>query len=67
MQNRYADLEYQGISDTKPIYYFSIIDVYYNPELIESSFNHNYERSQINGDENKELSLNDYLNVIKKI
>ena len=64
--NRYDDLEYQGISDTKPIYYFSIIDVYYNPELIESSFNHNYERYQINGDKNKELSLNDYLNVIKE-
>ena len=38
-----------------------------NPELIESSFNHNYERYQINGDKNKELSLNDYLYVIKKI
>ena len=66
VQNRYDDLEYQGISDIKPIYYFSIINEYYNPELIESSFDHNYERYHINGDKNKELSLNDYLNTIKE-
>ena len=44
MHNNYDDLEYQGITDVKPTYYCSIIATYYNPELIESSFNHNYER-----------------------
>ena len=64
MHNNYDDLEYQGITDVKPTYYCSIIATYYNPELIESSFNHNYERYQINGDKNKELSINDYFNTI---
>ena len=64
MHNNYDDLEYQGITDVKPTHYCSIIATYYNPELIESSFNHNYERYQINGDKNKELSINDYFNTI---
>ena len=42
-----------------------VIDKHYEPELIASAFDKNYERYQINGDENKELSFNEYLNIVR--
>ena len=60
----YDDLQYQGLSDIKNTYNYIKIDSSYNPELIASAYEKNYESYRINGDKNKELSLNDYLNVI---
>ena len=59
------DLQYQGISDIKNVYNYVNIDSYYNPELVASVYEKNYECYRINGDKNKELSLNDYLNTIR--
>lgn len=42
-----------------------VSDKYYGPLIIDSSFLKGYERYQISGDMNKELSLNDYLNTIR--
>ena len=61
----YDDLQYQGISDIKNTYNYIEINNYYDPELIGSAYEKNYESYRINGDKNKELSLNDYLNTIR--
>ena len=37
------DLQYQGISDIKNAYNYIKIDNYYNPELIASAYEKNYE------------------------
>ena len=42
-----------------------VIDKYYEPELVNSSFNRNYERYWISADKNKEISLNEYLNTVR--
>ena len=59
------DLQYQGISGIKHAYNYINIDSYYDPELFDSAYERNYERYRINGDKNKELSLNDYLNTVR--
>ena len=41
------------------------MDKYYEPELIDCAFDDDYEKYRINGDKNKELSLNDYLNTVR--
>ena len=42
-----------------------VLDKDHEPVIIDSSFLKGYERYQISGDMNKELSLNDYLNTIR--
>ena len=64
MHTDYDDLEYQGISDLKPLYDYINISKYYESELFESALERNYERYRINGDRDKELSLNEYLNTV---
>ena len=61
----YDNLPYQGISDISQLVYPMVIDKYYEPELVNSSFNSNCERYRINGDKNKEISLNEYLNAVR--
>ena len=61
----YDGLQYQGITDIKNTYNYIDINNHYNPELIASAYDKNYENYRINGDKNKELSLNDYLNTIR--
>ena len=62
----YDDLLYRGISDVSQLIYPIVIDMYYLPELIDSSFDGNYERYQIIGNVNKELSIIDYLNSVRQ-
>ena len=61
----YDDLQYHGISDIKNTCNYIEINNYYDPKLIASAYEKNYESYRINGDKNKELSLNDYLNTIR--
>ena len=42
------------------------IDSYDEPELIASAFDKHYKRYRINGDKNKELSLNPYLDTVRQ-
>ena len=65
MHTDYDDLEYQGISDLKPLYDYINISKYYESELFERALERNYERYRINGDRDKELSLNEYLNTVR--
>ena len=61
----YDNLPYQGNSDISQLVYPMVIDKYYEPELVNSSFNSNCERYRINGDKNKEISFNEYLNAVR--
>ena len=61
----YDDLKYRGLSDIKPLFRYNILEEYYEPELINSAFERNYERYRMDGDKKKELSLIDYLNMVK--
>ena len=65
MHSNYDDLQYQGISELKPMYYYNILDQYYEPKLFDSALEINYEMYRINGDKDKELSLIDYLNTVR--
>ena len=46
------------------MFYYTILDEYYEPELFASALERNYEMYKINGDKDKELSLIDYLNTV---
>ena len=65
MHVNYDDLQYRGISDLKDTFNYSSTDSYYDPELFASALEKNYDRHRINGNRNKELSLIDYLNVVR--
>ena len=62
----YDDLQYHGLSDIKNTLHIISIDRYYELELIASAFDKHYERYRINGDKNKELSLNAYLDTVRQ-
>ena len=57
MHSNYDDLQYQGISELKPMYYYNILYQYYEPKLSDSALEINYKIHRINGDKDKELSL----------
>ena len=65
LHTNYYDLQYLGLSDIKPLFSYFILEEYYEPELINIAFEINYERYRMNGDKNKELSLNDYLDMVR--
>ena len=65
MHSNYDDLQYQRISELKPMYYYNILDQYYESKLFDSALEINYEMYRINGDKDKELSLIDYLNTVR--
>ena len=60
------DLQFQGISDLKITFNIINIDNYYEADLSDSAFDKHYQRYRINGDKNKELSLNVYLDTVRK-
>ena len=66
MDHNYDDLQYQGIGDIKNTLAIISVDSYYEPELIASAFDKHYERYRINGDKNKQLSLNAYLDTVRQ-
>ena len=65
MHTDYDDLPYQGITEVKPLYNYIILDEYYEPELFDSALERDYEKYRINGNRDKESSLNEYLNTIR--
>ena len=66
MDLNYDDVQYHGLSDIKNTLDIINIDSYYEHELIASAFDKHYERYRINGDKNKELSLNAYLDTVRQ-
>ena len=65
MDHDYDDLQYQGISDLSNLIYPISIKLYYEPELIHSSFDRGYERYQIRGDADKKVTIKEYLDTIR--
>lgn len=65
IDTNYIDAQYHGISDISRLLCPVSIDKYYEPELVASAFDSNYERYHINGDQDKKLSFNEYLNLIR--
>ena len=51
MHTDYDDLQYQGITEVKPLYNYISLDEYYEPELC--ALERNYERYRRNGDRDK--------------
>ena len=66
MDLNYDNSRYHGLSDIKNTLDIINVDSYYEPELIASAFDKHYERYRINGDKNKELSLNAYLDTVRQ-
>ena len=53
MYSDYDDLQYQGITELKPLYNHAILYEYYQPELFDSALERSYEMYIINGDKDK--------------
>ena len=70
MDLNYDDLQYQGISGLKNTFNITNVDNNYEADLIASAFDErlckHYERYRIKGNKNKELSLNFYLDTVRK-
>ena len=66
MDLNYGNLQYQGISGLKNTFNITNVDNNYEADLIASAFDKHYERYRIKGNKNKELSLNVYLDTIRK-
>ena len=70
MDLNYDDLQYQGISGLKNTFNITNVDNNYEADLIASAFGErlckHYERYRIKGNKNKELSLNFYLDTVRK-
>ena len=58
----HSDSNYMGIRDVKSL--FNSTDDYYEPVLVKSSFDGNYEYYEIRGDKDKTLSARQYLHMI---
>ena len=60
----YDDFEYKGIKDIENLFKISIDKDYYKPKLNKSGYNKNY--AQYESNEDKILSLKEYLNLMSK-
>ena len=59
------DLDYHGIRDIENLFDADNNDDYYKPILVKSSFNESYKYYESRGDKDKNLSIEQYLDVIK--
>ena len=62
MHKDYDDINYTGITDVENLF-ISTAD-YYEPVLVKTSFDSNYEYYEIRGDKDKKLSACEYLYMI---
>ena len=63
MHKDYDDTNYTGIRDVENLF-ISTDDDYYEPVLVKSSFDGNYEYNEIRDDKDKKLSAHQYLYMI---
>ena len=63
MHKDYDDINYAGIRDVENLF-ISTDDDYYEPVLVKSSFDGNYEYNETKGDKDKKLSAYQYLYMI---
>ena len=61
----YDDIEYRGIRNVRDLFDLSIDEVYYKPIIARGVFNSSYIQYESKGDKGKNLSIKEYLNMIK--
>ena len=60
-------IKYRLIRDIKTLFEQEEQEDYYKPERVNNFWNNNYIEYKINGDNNRNLSLNKYLNKIEPL
>ena len=61
----YGDIEYKGIKNIRDLFDLSIDEDYYQPTIVRGAFNSSYIQYESKGDKGKNLSIKEYLNMIK--
>ena len=61
----YDDVKCRGIRDVNNLFDLSIDESYYKPIKTNDAFNSNYIEYESKGDENKNVSIKEYLNMIR--
>ena len=61
----YDDIKCRGIRDVNSLFDLSIDESYYKPIKTNDAFNSNYIEYESKGDENKNVSIKEYLNKIR--
>ena len=61
----YDDIEYRGIRNVRELFDLSIDEDYYKPIIARGAFNSSYIQYESKGDKGKNLSIKEYLNMIK--
>ena len=63
--HNYDDTEYKGIRDVKDLFDLPIVEDYYKAIVINSAFNNNYIQYESKENKQKNLSIKEYINVIR--
>ena len=61
----YDDIEYRGIRNVRDLFDLSIDEYCYKPIIVRGAFNSSYIQYESKGDKVKNLSIKEYLNIIK--
>ena len=61
----YDDIEYRGIRNARDLFDLSIDEDYYKPIIARGALNSGYFQYESKGDKGKNLSIKEYLNMIK--
>ena len=61
----YHDTEYRGIRNVRDLFDLSIDEEYYKPIIARDAFSSSYIQYESKGDKGKNLSIKEYLNMIK--
>ena len=61
----YGGIEYRGIRNVRDIFDLSIDEDYYKPIIAKGAFDGSYIQYESKGDKGKNLSIKEYLNLIK--
>ena len=61
----YDDIAYKGIKNVRDLFDLSIDEDYYKPQITRGVFNNNYIQYESKGNKGKNLSIKEYLNMIK--
>ena len=62
---KHYDIEYRGIRNVSDLFYLSIDEDYYKPIIDRGPFDDSYIQYESKGDKGKNLSIKEYLNIIK--
>ena len=61
----YDNIEYRGIRNVRDLFYLSIDEDYYKPIIAGGAIDGSYLQYESKGDKGKNLSIKEYLNIIK--